>query len=57
MTARYFRVPLEQIAYVRGSRGKNLHDIEFADGTTSLAELTPRFRNIIWIKRGMYALE
>ncbi|CAM0143067.1 hypothetical protein VKS41_006174 [Umbelopsis sp. WA50703] len=44
------------IARVLGPRGKNMHEVQFADGRTSLAILPPRFRNLIWVKRGHYVI-
>jgi len=44
------------IARVLGPRGKNMHEVQFADGRTTLAVLPPRFRNLIWVKRGHYVV-
>ncbi|KAG2183349.1 hypothetical protein INT43_006354 [Umbelopsis isabellina] len=44
------------IARVLGPRGKNMHEVQFADGRISLAILPPRFRNLIWVKRGHYVI-
>ncbi|KNE71332.1 hypothetical protein AMAG_15570 [Allomyces macrogynus ATCC 38327] len=44
------------IARVTGARGNNLHDIVLPDGTATLVELPPRFRNIIWVKRDSYVI-
>ncbi|RKP25218.1 hypothetical protein SYNPS1DRAFT_22784 [Syncephalis pseudoplumigaleata] len=44
------------VARASGARGQNLHDVVFADGTTGLCTLPPRFRNVIWVKRGHYLL-
>lgn len=44
------------VARVLGPRGKNMHEVQFADGRTSLAILPPRFRNLIWVKRGHYVI-
>lgn len=48
--------PTQVIARVLGPRGKNMHEVQFADGRTSLAILPPRFRNLIWVKRGHYVV-
>ncbi|KAH8555176.1 hypothetical protein BGW37DRAFT_476071 [Umbelopsis sp. PMI_123] len=44
------------IARVVGPRGKNMHEVQYADGQTILAILPPRFRNLIWVKRGHYVV-
>jgi probable RNA-binding protein EIF1AD len=44
------------IARVVGPRGKNMHEVQYADGQTTLAVLPPRFRNLIWVKRGHYVV-
>ncbi|KAI9173128.1 hypothetical protein H9P43_007259 [Blastocladiella emersonii ATCC 22665] len=44
------------IARVHSPRGNNLHEVELADGSMTLAELPARFRNVIWVKRGSYAV-
>jgi hypothetical protein len=47
-------LPNEQLCVARagGSRGQNLHDVVFSDGNTGICTLPPRFRNVIWVKRG-----
>ena len=42
------------IAYVLGSRGGNLFDVESQDGVVALCRLPTRFRKMVWIKRGSY---
>ncbi|RUP52465.1 hypothetical protein BC936DRAFT_145222 [Jimgerdemannia flammicorona] len=49
-------IPPQEIARVVGPRGKNLHEIGFADGRTTLVTLPPKFRNLIWVKRGNYVI-
>ena len=44
--------PEEKIARVLGGRGKHLYEIQLIDGTSTLATLPPRFRNVVWVKRG-----
>src|SRR4051812_27678897 len=44
--------PPHQIARVLGPRGKNLHEVEWVGGKTTLVTLPPKFRNLIWVKRG-----
>jgi probable RNA-binding protein EIF1AD len=39
-----------------GTQGKNLHQVEFPDGHNGLCILPPRFRNVLWIKRGHYLI-
>ncbi|KAI8056231.1 hypothetical protein BDF22DRAFT_774456 [Syncephalis plumigaleata] len=35
---------------------QNLHDVVFPNGNTGICTLPPRFRNVIWVKRGHYVL-
>jgi len=39
-----------------GPKGKNIHEAELPDGTVTLVTLPPKFRNLVWIKRGKYFL-
>ncbi|ORX47845.1 nucleic acid-binding protein [Piromyces finnis] len=39
-----------------GPKGKNLHEAELPDGTVTLVTLPPKFRNLVWIKRGNYVI-
>ena len=41
--------PEEKIARVLGGRGKHLYEIQLIDGTSTLATLPPRFRNVVWV--------
>ena len=43
-------------ARVLGPRGNHEHEVELVDGTKSLATLPPRFRNLIWVKRGHFVI-
>lgn len=40
-----------------GPKGKNIHEAELPDGTVTLVTLPPKFRNLVWIKRGLYATD
>ncbi|CAG8529191.1 17578_t:CDS:2 [Funneliformis caledonium] len=42
---------------VLNGRGKNLFEIQFSDGNTTLCILPPKFRNLIWVKRGKETTE
>jgi hypothetical protein len=35
-----------------GPRGNHQHEVEFIDGEKKLVTLPPRFRNVVWLKRG-----
>ncbi|CAG8659464.1 6746_t:CDS:2, partial [Paraglomus occultum] len=48
--------PEEKIARVLGGRGKHLYEVQLIDGTSTLATLPPRFRNVVWVKRGGYVI-
>jgi probable RNA-binding protein EIF1AD len=37
-----------------GPRGNHQHEVEFTDGSKKLVTLPPRFRNVVWLKRGSY---
>ncbi|CAO3640333.1 unnamed protein product [Mucor hiemalis] len=39
-----------------GPRGNHQHEVEFTDGFKKLVTLPPRFRNVIWLKRGHYVI-
>ncbi|KAF9585382.1 hypothetical protein BGW38_002639 [Lunasporangiospora selenospora] len=43
-------------ARVLGSRGKNIHEVQFPDGQEILVNLPPKFRNLVWVKRGSYVI-
>ena len=42
----------QKIAKVLNGRGKDLFEIQFSDGNVTLCTLPPKFRNLIWVKRG-----
>ncbi|CAG8741702.1 11113_t:CDS:2, partial [Acaulospora morrowiae] len=46
----------QKIARVLGGRGKNLHEVQLPNGTTTLCSLPPKFRNLVWVKRGSYVI-
>ncbi|CAG8455680.1 2480_t:CDS:2 [Acaulospora colombiana] len=46
----------QKISRVLGGRGKNLHEVQFPDGTITLCSLPPKFRNLVWVKRGSYVI-
>ncbi|KAI8641447.1 hypothetical protein BD408DRAFT_418055 [Parasitella parasitica] len=39
-----------------GPRGNQQHEVEFIDGEKKLVTLPPRFRNLVWLKRGHYVI-
>lgn len=43
----------QRITRVLYGRGKNLHEVQFPEGNTTLCTLPPKFRNLVWVKRGM----
>ncbi|RKP10970.1 hypothetical protein THASP1DRAFT_27279 [Thamnocephalis sphaerospora] len=44
------------VVRAQGTRGQSLHDVVFPDGRQGLCTLPPRFRNVLWVKRGHYLL-
>ncbi|KAK5165080.1 uncharacterized protein LTR77_009177 [Saxophila tyrrhenica] len=44
------------IGQVKQAAGKNLYQLELADGQTILAELGSRFRSTVWMKRGSFVV-
>nr|CAG8461187.1 2211_t:CDS:2 [Entrophospora candida] len=46
----------QKIVRILNNRGKNLFEIEYPDGTTTLSILPSKFRNIVWVKRGGYVI-
>ncbi|KAI9317737.1 hypothetical protein BX666DRAFT_1940380 [Dichotomocladium elegans] len=46
----------QRYARVLGPRGNHQHEVEFTDGTKTLVTLQPRFRNLVWVKRGHFVL-
>ncbi|CEP14554.1 hypothetical protein [Parasitella parasitica] len=52
-----FEIEQDQV-YARslGPRGNHQHEVEFIDGEKKLVTLPPRFRNVVWLKRGHYVI-
>lgn len=48
--------PTQAIARITKAAGNNLYNAELPDGKPVLAELEPKFRSTIWIKRGSYVV-
>ncbi|KAL1798522.1 hypothetical protein ACET3X_002559 [Alternaria dauci] len=48
--------PNHVIARITKAEGKNIYAAELPDGKPVLAELEPRFRSTVWIKRGSYVV-
>ncbi|KAF9314533.1 putative RNA-binding protein eif1ad [Podila horticola] len=46
----------QQFARVLGSRGKSIHEVQFPDGAEILVNLPPKFRSLVWVKRGSYVI-
>ncbi|KAG0198158.1 hypothetical protein BGX28_008385 [Mortierella sp. GBA30] len=46
----------QRFARVLGSRGKNIHEVQFPDGEELLVNLPPKFRSLVWVKRGSYVI-
>lgn len=48
-----FEITGEQ-TYARslGPRGNHQHEVELMDGSKTLVTLPPKFRNVVWLKRG-----
>ncbi|KAG0303636.1 putative RNA-binding protein eif1ad [Dissophora globulifera] len=46
----------QRFARVLGTRGKNVHDVQFSDGDELLVNLPPKFRSLVWVKRGSYVI-
>ncbi len=44
------------IARIVKAEGKNLYSAELPGGKSVLAELEPKFRSTVWIKRGSYVV-
>jgi len=42
----------QRFARVLGSRGKSIHEVQFSDGEEILVNLPPKFRSLVWVKRG-----
>jgi probable RNA-binding protein EIF1AD len=43
----------QRFARVLGTRGKNVHEVQFSDNQELLVNLPPKFRSLVWVKRGM----
>ncbi|KAI7894935.1 uncharacterized protein EV154DRAFT_497425 [Mucor mucedo] len=39
-----------------GPRGNHQHEVELLDGSKTLVTLPPKFRNVVWLKRGHYVI-
>jgi probable RNA-binding protein EIF1AD len=48
--------PNHVIARITRAEGKNIYAAELPGGKSVLAELEPRFRSTVWIKRGSYVV-
>ncbi|KAF9351222.1 putative RNA-binding protein eif1ad [Mortierella sp. AD094] len=46
----------QQFARVLGTRGKNIHEVQFKNGEELLVNLPPKFRSLVWVKRGSYVI-
>ncbi|KAI9252434.1 hypothetical protein BDA99DRAFT_521070 [Phascolomyces articulosus] len=46
----------QRYARVIGPRGNHQHEVEFTNGTRTLVTLQPRFRHLVWVKRGHYVI-
>ncbi|KAF9992228.1 hypothetical protein BGZ80_004139 [Entomortierella chlamydospora] len=46
----------QQFARVLGTRGKNVHEVQFKNGEEILVNLPPKFRSLVWVKRGSYVI-
>ncbi|KAG0226562.1 putative RNA-binding protein eif1ad [Mortierella sp. GBA43] len=46
----------QQFARVIATRGNNVHEVQFPDGREILANLPPKFRSLVWVKRGSYVI-
>lgn len=42
----------QRFAKVIGARGNNVHEVQFEDGDQMLVNLPPKFRSLVWVKRG-----
>ncbi|KAF0338878.1 nucleic acid-binding protein [Gigaspora margarita] len=56
LTSNIIPTETQKIARVLGSRGKNLHEVQYYEGTVTLCSLPPKFRSLIWVKRGSYVI-
>ncbi|KAG0328901.1 hypothetical protein BG004_002450 [Podila humilis] len=47
----------QRFARVLGSRGKNIHEVQFSNSEEGiLVNLPPKFRSLVWVKRGSYVI-
>ncbi|KAI8048339.1 uncharacterized protein B0P05DRAFT_564526 [Gilbertella persicaria] len=46
----------QRYARALGPRGNHQHEVEFTDGSKTLVTLPPRYRNVVWVKRGHYVI-
>lgn len=46
----------QRIARIIKAEGNNLYNAQLSNGSQILAELEPKFRSTIWIKRGSYVV-
>ncbi|KAG0019890.1 putative RNA-binding protein eif1ad [Podila clonocystis] len=46
----------QQFARVLGSRGKSIHEVQLPGGAEILVNLPPKFRSLVWVKRGSYVI-
>ncbi|KAF9346848.1 hypothetical protein BGX34_003582 [Mortierella sp. NVP85] len=46
----------QRFAKVIGTRGNNVHEVQFEDGDQMLVNLPPKFRSLVWVKRGGYVV-
>ncbi|KAI8144515.1 hypothetical protein BJV82DRAFT_70302 [Fennellomyces sp. T-0311] len=46
----------QRYARVIGPRGNHQHEVEFTDGSRTLVTLQPRFRHLVWVKRGHFVI-
>ncbi|CAG8532409.1 17537_t:CDS:2 [Dentiscutata erythropus] len=56
LTSNLIPTETQKIARVLGSRGKNLHEVQYYDGIVTLCILPPKFRSLVWVKRGSYVI-
>ncbi|CAG8663886.1 27502_t:CDS:2 [Racocetra persica] len=56
LTSNLIPTKTQKIARVLGGRGKNLHEVQYCDGTITLCILPPKFRSLVWVKRGSYVI-
>lgn len=48
--------PHHHIAQVVKAAGNSLFEVQYPDTSIKLAEMLPRFRNTLWVKRGSYVV-